>query len=47
MYASYCNEARTHVSLGKGAPIRRPIEWFDQIIAEPMVGGLHYRYAQI
>ena len=47
MYASYYNEARTHLSLGKDAPISRPIERFGRIIAEPMVGGLHHRYARI
>ena len=47
MYASYHNEARTHLSLGKDAPISRTIERFGRIIAEPMVGGLHHRYARI
>jgi hypothetical protein len=28
-------------------PISRPIERFGCIIAEPMVGGLHHRYARI
>ena len=45
-YASYYNEARTHLSLGKDAPISRPIERFGHVIAEPMVGGLHHRYAR-
>jgi hypothetical protein len=39
LYASYYNEARTHLSLGKDAPISRPIEQFGRIIAEPMLGG--------
>ncbi len=47
MYASYYNGARTHLSLGKDAPISRPIAQFGRIIAEPMVGGLHYRYARV
>ena len=47
MYASYYNETRTHLSLGKDAPISRPIERFGRVIAEPMVGGLHHRYARI
>jgi hypothetical protein len=46
-YASCYNEARTHLSLGKDAPISRPIERFGHVIAEPMVGGLHHRYARI
>jgi len=47
MYASYYNEARTHLSLGKDALFDRPIERFGCIIAEPMLGGLHHRYARI
>jgi transposase InsO family protein len=47
MYASYYNEARTHLSLGKDALFDRPIERFGRIIAEPMLGGLHHRYARI
>ena len=45
-YASYYNEARTHLSLAKDAPIRRPIEPFGCAIAKPMVRGLHHRYAR-
>jgi hypothetical protein len=47
MYASYYNPVRTHLSLGKDAPIGRPIEQFGRIIAEPMLRGLHHRYARI
>jgi hypothetical protein len=47
LYASYYNQARTHLSLGKDAPISRPIDCFGRIIAEPMVGGMHHRYARI
>ena len=47
LYARYYNETRTHLSLGKDAPISRPIGQFGHIIAEPMVGGLHHRYARI
>jgi Integrase core domain len=46
-YATYYNEARTHVSLGKDAPCRRPIERFGDIVAYPILGGLHHRYARI
>ena len=46
-YASYYNEVRTHLSLGKDAPRRRPIERFGDIIAQPILGGLHHRYARI
>ena len=46
-YAIYYNEGRTHVSLGKDAPYTRPIERFGDIVARPILGGLHHRYARI
>jgi Integrase core domain len=46
-YAAYYNELRTHVSLGKDAPCTRAIERFGDIIAHPILGGLHHRYARI
>src|SRR5262249_4675474 len=46
-YAEYYNETRTYLSPGKDAPIGRAIERFDQIVARPMVGGLHHRYTRI
>jgi Integrase core domain len=46
-YASYYNGVRTHVSLGKDAPCRRPIERVGDIVAYPILGGLHHRYARI
>ena len=46
-YADYYNSARTHLSLGKDAPIHRPIAWCGAIIKYPRVGGLHHQYARI
>jgi hypothetical protein len=46
-YASYYNQARTHLTLGKDAPISRPVQSFGRIIAEPMVASLHHRYARL
>src|SRR5262245_32231458 len=46
-YAAYYNEMRTHVSLAKDAPYTRPIERFGDIVAYPILGGLHHRYARI
>src|SRR5262245_26330974 len=46
-YASYYNEVRTHVPLGKDAPCGRPIERFGAIVSYPILGGLHHRYARI
>jgi Integrase core domain len=46
-YSAYYNEVRSHVSLGKDAPCTRPIERFGDIVAHPILGGLHHRYARI
>ena len=46
-YASYYSQARTHLALGKDAPISRRVQSFGQIITEPMVAGLHHRYARV
>jgi transposase InsO family protein len=46
-YAAYYNEMRTHVSLGKDAPHSRLIERIGEVVANPMLGGLHHRYARI
>ena len=46
-YATYYNEVRTHVSLGKDAPCRRPVERFGDIVAYPVLGGPHHRYARV
>jgi len=52
-----CNRARrdtttpdhvhVHLALAEDSPMGRPVERFGGIIAEPMVGGLHHRYARI
>jgi transposase InsO family protein len=46
-YTTYYNEVRTHISLGKDAPYTRQIERFGDIVAQPILGGLHHRYARI
>ena len=46
-YATYYNDVRTHLSLGKDAPDTRLIERFGDIVAHPILGGLHHRYARI
>ena len=46
MYVGYYNQARTHLALRKDAPVSRSIERLGRIIAEPVVGGLHHRYAR-
>jgi transposase InsO family protein len=46
-YAAYYNEVRTHVSLGKDAPLTRSIENYEEIVACPILGGLHHRYGRL
>ena len=46
-YATYYNEIRTHVSLGKDAPRRRLIERIGEVVAHPILGGLHHRYVRL
>ena len=46
-YSTYYNEVRVHISLGKDAPCTRPIERLGDIVAHPILGGLHHRYARI
>jgi hypothetical protein len=36
-----------HLSLEKDAPCTRPIERFGDVVAYPILGGLHHRYARI
>jgi hypothetical protein len=45
-YASYYNQARTHLALGKDAPIGGVVQSFGRVVAEPMVANLHHRYAR-
>ena len=47
LYSSYYNETRTHLGLGKDAPLGRAIQRSGIIIATPMLSGLHHRYARI
>ena len=46
-YQKYYNEARTHLSLDKDAPVSRTIETVGSIIAKPLLGGLHHQYVRI
>ena len=46
-YAAYYNDMRTHISLGKDTPYTRAIERFGDVVAYPIRGGLHRRYARI
>ena len=46
-YVAYYNEARTHLSLNKNAPVARTIQRIGQITAVPLLGGLHHQYVRI
>src|SRR6266568_3901218 len=46
-YAAYYNESRTHLSLHKDAPLHRAIQRSGTVVAMPVLGGLHHRYARI
>jgi transposase InsO family protein len=46
-YASYYNAFRTHLSLGKDAPARRPIQRLGQVAVRPLLGGLHHQYCRM
>ena len=48
-YFEYYKHSRTHLSLGKDAPVARPIQAVETgpIVVIPQVGGLHHRYERI
>ena len=46
-YMEYYNAARTHLSLGKDAPVRRVIQYTGRIQMRPVLGGLHHQYVRI
>ena len=43
-YQKYYNEARTHLSLHKDAPIPRAVQTVGHTLAVPILGGLHHQY---
>jgi transposase InsO family protein len=47
LYSLYYNQTRTHLALGKDAPLRRAVQGSGTIIATPILCGLHHRYARI
>jgi len=46
-YSIYYNETRTHLGLGKDAPLGRPVQHCGTIVTAPVLFGLHHRYARI
>src|SRR5215467_7737763 len=47
LYSLYYNETRTHLGLGKDAPLRRAVQRSGAIVTEPILSGLHHRYLRI
>ena len=45
-YQRYYNEARTHLSLHKDAPIPRAVQTVGRTLAMPVLGGLHHQYVR-
>jgi hypothetical protein len=43
-YQKYYNEALTHLSLRKDAPIARAVQTVGFMLAMPVLGGLHHQY---
>ena len=46
-YSVYYNGARTHLAIGKDAPLHRPIQTVGRIASVPWLGGLHHQYVRI
>ena len=45
-YADYYNNDRTHLALGKDAPLSRAVEARGKLVSRPVLGGLHRRYGR-
>ncbi|GAC1339080.1 MAG: integrase core domain-containing protein [Beijerinckiaceae bacterium] len=46
-HMQYYNGARIYLSLGKEAPVPRPVQALGRIVPTPILGGLHHHYARI
>jgi len=46
-YMQYYNDARTHLSLNKDAPVPRAVQAVGHILPAPILGGLHHHYVRI
>jgi transposase InsO family protein len=45
-YARYYNETRTHLALGKDAPISRSVQRTGMVTSLAILGGLHHHYVR-
>jgi transposase InsO family protein len=45
-YVAWYNAGRTHFSLGGNSPVprRREVTPAEEVVGEPVLGGLHHRY---
>lgn len=43
----YYNISRTHMSLGKDAPVHRPMQAEGRIVSKPILGALHHVYTRV
>src|SRR5436853_6958663 len=46
-YAAYYNKVRTHLALGKDAPLGRAVQRTGVIVAIPILSGRHHHYVRI
>jgi transposase InsO family protein len=46
-YAAYYKQARTHLALGKDAPLHRAVQRSGDIATIPILAGLHHQYVRI
>jgi transposase InsO family protein len=44
---TYYNQARTHLALQKDAPLQRAVQRHGNLIAIPVLAGLHHQYVRI
>jgi transposase InsO family protein len=45
-YAAYYNEVRTHLALGKNAPLGRAVQRTGVVVAVPILSGLYHHYVR-
>jgi hypothetical protein len=45
-YMHYYSEVRTHLSLGKDAPVSRVVHAVGGIVPKPILDGLHHEYVR-
>lgn len=46
-YQRYYNETRTHLSLGKDAPVSREVQAIGRVLPVPVLNGLHHQYVRV